>query len=45
MGVTEIYVTIFEKHQGLIKILRRYGFTEYGTKGEGDTPELVLLNL
>ena len=43
MGVTEIYVTIFEKHQGLIKILRRYGFTEYGTKGEGDTPELVFI--
>ncbi len=39
----EIYVTIFEKHVGLIKLLKRYGFVEYGTKGEGESPELVLV--
>lgn len=24
--IQEIYVTIFDKHQGLIKLLKRYGF-------------------
>ena len=41
IGVCEIYVTIYKKHTGLITLLQRYGFTEYGTKGEGDEPELV----
>lgn len=40
-GVSEIYVTIYEKHAGLIKLLKRYGFTKYGTKGTGDHPESV----
>lgn len=35
----EIYVTIFAKHEGLIRILQRYGFKEEGKKGE----ELVLV--
>ena len=35
----EIYVTIFEKHTGLIGLLNRYGFNAAGTKGE----ELVLV--
>jgi len=39
----EIYVTIFEKHEGLIRLLKRYGFIEYGTKGEGESPELVFV--
>lgn len=39
--VEEIYVTIFEKHEALIKLLEKYGFKKYGTKGEGATPELV----
>lgn len=39
--VNEIYVTIFEKHKGLIKLFEKYGFKKYGTKGEGDSPELV----
>lgn len=30
----EIYVTIFPKHDGLIRILQRYGFNEEGKKGE-----------
>jgi len=39
MKADEIYVTIFAKHHGLIKILQRYGFNEEGKKGE----ELVLV--
>lgn len=35
----EIYVTIFDKHTGLIGLLNRYGFNAAGTKGE----ELVLV--
>ena len=41
--VSEIYVTIFEKHEGLINLLQRYGFVKYGTKGDGLTPELVFV--
>ena len=39
MKADEIYVTIFPKHEGLIRILQRYGFNEEGKKGE----ELVLV--
>lgn len=39
MKADEIYVTIFPKHEGLIRILQRYGFTEEGRKGD----ELVLV--
>ena len=39
MKADEIYVTIFAKHHGLIKILQRYRFNEEGKKGE----ELVLV--
>lgn len=39
MEADEIYVTIFPKHEGLIRILQRYGFHEEGRKGE----ELVLV--
>ena len=35
----EIYVTIFPKHDGLIRILQRYGFNEEGKKGD----EIVLV--
>ena len=35
----EIYVTIFPKHEGLIRLLKRYGFNEEGKKGD----ELVLI--
>ena len=41
--VGEIYVTIFEKHVGLISLLQRYGFAKYGTKGSGEKPELVFV--
>lgn len=39
----EIYVTVFPKHEPLIKLLKRYGFIEYGTKGQEDNPELVFV--
>ncbi|MBO4599041.1 MAG: N-acetyltransferase [Bacteroidaceae bacterium] len=39
MKADEIYVTIFPKHDGLIRILKRYGFNEEGKKGE----EFVLI--
>lgn len=37
--VDEIYVTIFAKHEALVRLLQRYGFEEYGKKGD----ELVLV--
>ncbi len=39
MKADEIYATVFPEHNGLIKILQRYGFEEKGKKGE----ELVLI--
>lgn len=39
MKADEIYVTIFPKHEGLIRILQRYGFEGEGKKGG----ELVLV--
>lgn len=41
--VDEAYVTIFPKHIGLIKLLTRYGFKEWGTKSSGNGTELVLV--
>lgn len=38
-NVDEIYVTIFPKHEALIKLMQRYGFEERGKKGN----ELVLI--
>lgn len=32
MNAEEIYVTIYPKHEGLIRILQRYGFNEEGKK-------------
>lgn len=39
MKADEVYVTIYPKHEGLIRILQRYGFDEGGRKGD----ELVLV--
>ena len=39
----EVYVTIFEKHVGLIKLLMRFGFKQWGTKTSANGRELVLL--
>lgn len=38
-GYEEAYVTIFPKQDGLIRLLKKFGFKDYGTKGE----ELVLV--
>ncbi len=43
LSVDEIYVTVFPKHASLIRLLMRFGFVEYGTKGEGPEPEKVLV--
>ena len=37
------YVTVFEKHKGLISLISKYGFIQWGTKGTGDKQELVYL--
>lgn len=42
-GVTEIYLTIFPKHAGLIGVLKEFGFEEYGKKVTANGEELVLL--
>lgn len=39
--VNEIYVTIFEKHAGLVNLLKRYGFERWGIKGNPENPESV----
>lgn len=41
--VEEVYVTIFDKHAGLIKLLTRYGFKKWGTKATPNGTELVLV--
>lgn len=41
--IDEIYVTIFDKHQSLINLLKTFGFFEYGTKTTSNGKELVLL--
>ncbi|WP_159281488.1 GNAT family N-acetyltransferase [Rahnella variigena] len=33
-GLPEIYVTIFDKHEGLINLLERYGFEKVAVKNE-----------
>jgi hypothetical protein len=40
--VEEVYVTIFEKHAGLIKLLTKFGFKRFGTKTTQNGTELVL---
>ena len=35
------YLTIYEKHAGLINLISQYGFKEYGTKGTGEYLEKV----
>lgn len=41
--IDEIYVTIFDKHQGLISLLQTFGFYKYGTKGTDNGTELVFI--
>ncbi len=40
-----IYVTVFETHAHLIKLFRRYGFIEWGTKVTKNGTELVLVRI
>jgi hypothetical protein len=42
-GSEEIYVTVFEKHVGLIALFHRYGFKQIATKTTANGIELVLL--
>jgi len=42
-GSQDIYVTVFEKHAGLITLLSRYGFTQVATKTTANGTELVFL--
>ena len=37
------YLTIYEKYETLIKLVLKYGFYEYGTKGSGEYLEKVYL--
>lgn len=39
--VEEIYVTIFEKHEGLVRLLKKYGFEKKAIKGKKENPESV----
>lgn len=43
LNVIEIYVTIFEKHSGLLALLKKYGFFEIATKETSSGTELVLI--
>lgn len=42
-GLAEIYVTVFDKHDGLISLLQRYGFDDYGEKPSHNGVERVFL--
>lgn len=42
-GIEELYVTVFPKHEALVKLFKKYGFFEYGKKGVPGKEELVLL--
>jgi hypothetical protein len=42
-GVNQIYVTVFEKHAGLMDLLSRYGFRQVATKPTADGVEVVLV--
>ena len=37
------YMTIFPKHQSLVRLVESFGFEEYGTKGNNDRQEKVYL--
>jgi len=39
----EVYVTVFDTHERLINLFKRYGFIEKGTKKTANGTELVLL--
>lgn len=39
----EVYVTVFEKHTSLLKLLTKYGFRKWGTKTTANGTEAVLV--
>lgn len=41
--IDEIYITIFEKHSGLVALLKTFGFYKYGTKTTKNGTELVFV--
>lgn len=41
--VDEVYVTVFSCHEGLLQLLKRYGFLQVGTKTTENGTELVLV--
>ncbi len=41
--IDEIYVTIFEKHEGLMNLLKTFGFYKHGTKTTQNGKEAVLI--
>lgn len=36
-GLPEVYVTVFEKHESLVGVLKRFGFTRAGSKPNGES--------
>lgn len=42
-NIDEIYLTIFEKHESLIGIFKKFGFYDYGTKTTPNGKEFVLI--
>ncbi|CEP42800.1 GNAT family N-acetyltransferase [Paraclostridium sordellii] len=41
--IKHLYVTVFEKHRGLINLYEKYGFVRFATKNTGNGEENVLL--
>lgn len=41
--IDEIYVTVFDKHEGLMNLFKRFGFCSYGTKVTKNGTENVLV--
>jgi hypothetical protein len=42
-NVDQVYVTVFKNHTSLIKLLKRYGFVEFGLKSSPNGEELVMI--
>jgi len=43
--IDEIYITIFDKHKGLINLLETFGFYKHGTKKTSNGTELVFIKI
>ncbi|MGV8898677.1 MAG: GNAT family N-acetyltransferase [Burkholderiaceae bacterium] len=41
IGVSALYVTVFEKHDALVQLFERYGFVKVGTKNSSNGREAV----